>query len=342
MTQRLREKLRISFLIISLSILFGALYGFLVTGYSVLGLPRGALTGALISTPIILFELFYVRDKKGERLRRSPLWIFVLIKAIAYSIAIIGGEIGAQFLFEALFRFQTTPRLESLLLTFLFSFAAGLGINFLFLMQQMLGPRTFGHLILGRYHRPRKEELIFLFVDLKDSTGIAERIGAVEFHTFTNRFIYAITGPILEHCGSIYRYVGDEVIATWPLASAKENARSLNCLGDIQDIVTQSAPKFEREFGELPSFRAALHAGTVVAGEMGDWRREITYMGDVVNTTARIESACKALNQDILISADLLKQTDVPADIEATSVGPVALAGKAEKMELYKLEWPRR
>ena len=61
-------------------------------------------------------------------------------------------------------------------------------------------------------------------------------------------------------------------------------------------------------FGTVPRFRAALHGGSVVAAEIGVDRHKIAYFGDTVNTTARLETLCRDLDEPILISAELLSR----------------------------------
>jgi adenylate cyclase len=97
------------------------------------------------------------------------------------------------------------------------------------------------------------------------------------------------------------------------------------------------AEAYRKQFGAAPRFRAALHAGPVVAGEMGDAKREIVLLGDAINTTARIEQACRELGHDILISEALLTRLQLPPETAAHPVGPIELRGKREAMVLYAL-----
>ena len=63
----------------------------------------------------------------------------------------------------------------------------------------------------------------------------------------------------------------------------------------------------------MPAFRAALHCGEIVAGEIGDVRREIAYVGDTLNVAARLLDAAKTLGHDVLVSADLLERATLAA-----------------------------
>jgi adenylate cyclase len=93
----------------------------------------------------------------------------------------------------------------------------------------------------------------------------------------------------------------------------------------------------------VPRFRAALHGGQIVAGEIGVDRRKIAYFGDTVNTTARLENLCRELDSPILISAELLSRIpSLPREVRATHLGshdvrgrdhPIAVASLADASE---------
>ena len=112
------------------------------------------------------------------------------------------------------------------------------------------------------------------------------------FTVFLNRFVADLTEPIVAARGEIHSYVGDEVIATWKLEDGKPPARSVACFAAI-DRLAEQAPDYRREFGAAISFRAGLHCGPVVTGEMGSVKKEIVFLGDTVNTAARIQELCR-------------------------------------------------
>ena len=84
-------------------------------------------------------------------------------------------------------------------------------------------------------------------------------------------------------------------------------------------------------------FKAGLHFGDVITAEIGDLKKEIVYNGDVLNTTARIESMCNQYDQQLIASEELVSQLDLPSFITATSLGPVVLRGKADAISLVGL-----
>src|SRR6185503_13324923 len=95
--------------------------------------------------------------------------------------------------------------------------------------------------------------------------------------------------------------------------------------------------KYVKKFGLVPTFKAGLHSGEVVVGEIGIIKRDITYSGDVLNTTARIQGMCHELKSEVLVSNDFLKTVSLPAQIVAEAVGDFRLKGKERGVELYML-----
>lgn len=101
------------------------------------------------------------------------------------------------------------------------------------------------------------------------------------------------------------------------------------------DIIDKNAAAYERDFQFVPSFRAGVHGGKVVAGECGDSRMEISYFGDTVNTAARVQGLCKETGRPLVVSGDLMDQIALPDGLEKVSLGSYELRGKKEKMEVF-------
>ena len=172
----------------------------------------------------------------------------------------------------------------------------------------MTGLLVFGNLknlLTGRYIQPRPEQRAFLLIDMKDSTGLAERLGPVRFHELLNEFFRDVADAALECEAEIHKYVGDEAILTWLDTDSLADGECLACPFLVRDIMMAKAETYRTRFGALPEFRASLHRGPIVAGEMGDVRREIAFVGDTLNVAARLLDAAKELGRDVLVSQDL-------------------------------------
>jgi class 3 adenylate cyclase len=83
----------------------------------------------------------------------------------------------------------------------------------------------------------------------------------------------------------------------------------------------------------VPQFRAALHCGSVVMAEIGFERHKISYFGDVVNTTARLEALSKTLDVQVLVSAEILGRIGtLPSGFIADDLGSHAIKGRSEPL----------
>ena len=166
-------------------------------------------------------------------------------------------------------------------------------------MGRLLGFGTLRSLLTGRYVQPKREERAFLLLDMKDSTGLAERLGAVRFHELLNDFFRDIADAALECDAEIHKYVGDEAILTWASARALGYSDCLACPFIARDFMEANRRSYLDRFGAVPEFRAALHCGEIVAGEIGTVRHEIAYVGDTLNVAARLLEAAKTTGRDV-------------------------------------------
>lgn len=94
------------------------------------------------------------------------------------------------------------------------------------------------------------------------------------------------------------------------------------------------------ESGVVPRFRGGLHGGRVTAGELGDLRQQIVFVGDILNTAARLEEHAKRDGLDLVVSDALLKRLPLPPDVAATGCGELALRGKEQRVTAYSLSVP--
>jgi adenylate cyclase len=168
----------------------------------------------------------------------------------------------------------------------------------------------------GKYHRPIEEERIFMFLDMKDSTAIAEELGHVKYFEMLREYYADLTDPIIEFGGEIYQYVGDEVVVTWKQKKDKINNDCINCFFAMKSSLSNQANKYNSEFGLVPTFKAGIHLGSVTTGEIGVIKKEITFSGDVLNTTARIQGLCNKYAVDLLTSEQVIRAIDLENEFQ--------------------------
>ncbi len=312
----------------------GASYGLATaSGATITGLARGALSGAFIAAIISSLDAF-VLQAPGAPLTRAPFLLNVGVRSLAYLVVFLLVIPAGNWLLPSPGSQGTIGISRD---DILYSFAVTFVVTFLLEVNTLLGQNVLLNFITGRYHRPRVEQRVFLIIDMKNSTAAAERLGEVAFHGLLNRLIGDLSGAIVAHKGEIHKYVGDELIATWPLAEGLKPARCLLACFDAIARMAERGPSYEREFGQRVEVRAALHCGPVVVGEMGEFKKEIALIGDTLNTTARLVDACRETGELVIASATLLGQLVVPPGIVARALGAVRLHGKKLPVELVAL-----
>jgi len=197
------------------------------------------------------------------------------------------------------------------------------------------GQGNFRDMLSGKYFQPTEEERIFLFLDIKGSTTLAEKLGPKKYFQFLQDFISDATAPILQTQGQIYQYIGDEIVVNWRMDSGLQDANCIQCFYKVQETIRARRNHYYRNYQVLPTFKAGIHCGKVMVGEMGVVKKEITFSGDVLNTASRIQSECNKHGVLLLVSEKLLNLLQLPSFMQTKAIGKIELRGKQERVRLF-------
>ena len=173
------------------------------------------------------------------------------------------------------------------------------------LIHDKYGPGNFSSFLMGRYFRPKREEHIFMFLDLRSSTYIAQVLGEQQYFHFIKDVIRDVTPIILRHRGRIYQYVGDEITVSWWMNQGIQKLNCIRCPIEVRKVFNHRSSYYTSTYGVVPDFKAGLHCGAVMVGEIGVVKRDIAFSGEVLGTAARIQKRCNHLGVNLLISNDL-------------------------------------
>lgn len=202
-----------------------------------------------------------------------------------------------------------------------------------FQLNTRLGPGVLWNLFTGKYHDPREEERIFMFLDLKDSTSLGEQLGNLKFSALVRDFFTDLTLPVLESKGEVSHYIGDEAVITWTPKRGLHNANCIQCFMKMREAVGKRADYYRSKYGVVPQFKAGLHIGPVIATQVGEIKSEIVYHGDVLNTAARLESLCNGVGYPLLLTAELAER--LPAHVRLRALGEHVLRGKGKELAIF-------
>lgn len=205
-------------------------------------------------------------------------------------------------------------------------------------ISENLGQNILLNFFTGKYHHPKSESRVFMFVDMKSSTSIAEQLGHIEYFTFLRSYYYDLANAIVKNHGEVYQYIGDEIVISWKLQKGIQNNNCVKCFFDMKKDLFLKKESYLKRYKIFPEFKAALHCGEVTTGEIGALKKEIFFTGDVLNTTARIQSLCNTYNTELLISEQLKNQLNVVDNYVIKALSEHQVKGKSELVAIFSVQ----
>ncbi len=341
MTARTARRLRSTFWITVVCVIYGTTFDMLLTLYETgaVGRPAfGASVGVGLGVCLALLE----HSRFAGWMVRLPFTVALLTKTITYVLVLTAVLVFFGLVFGTMTLLGPTGE-PSLLTQPDFYLFLGMTLSlysviiFFRQLDRLLGPGVLVRVLLGRYHRPRREHRVFMFLDIKSSTSIAERLSKEAYYSFVNDFFRDISLPILNAGGEIYQYVGDEVVLTWKQELGTRDANCLRVFFAIDAAIEDRKQHYLNRYGIVPEYKAGAHLGEVITAEIGDLKKEIVYNGDVLNTAARIQAMCNELERRFVASKQLIQALVVPEDFSIEELGAATLRGKAQPLELVGL-----
>ena len=182
-----------------------------------------------------------------------------------------------------------------------------------------------------------EKKLTIFFNDIRDFTAISERMHSQQLGIFMNEYLTAMSNVIMEHGGTVDKYIGDAIMALWgaPLDDEKhaENAvrASLHMLQKLEEL----KPVWQRKGLPAVDIGIGLNTGVVSVGNFGSEQRfDYTALGDAVNLASRLEGLNKLYGTNILISQST--KSELQDKFFCRFVDLVRVIGKNEPVTIYQ------
>ena len=184
---------------------------------------------------------------------------------------------------------------------------------------------------------PQAADLAVLLSDLRNYTSITERSRPQEVYDLLNRVYSIDTRAVHLRNGNLIHYVGDQFAAYWgaplpdPLAADQALAAALEMIIGLEGLRRELPLAWQ----ELFDYGIGIHFGPALVGNVGGTERlDYMVLGDVINTTARIESLTKLYGVKLLITRQVTsKLSRLPP---ARMLDRVIPKGKTEILELWE------
>jgi adenylate cyclase len=173
-----------------------------------------------------------------------------------------------------------------------------------------------------------------LICDLRDFTRISDSWPRDDVIDLLNNYFDAMSEPIARHGGEILKFMGDGLLAIFPLSQPSACADLLNAVTEARQAMAALNEK-NRETGAEPlNFGIGVHVGDVMYGNIGSRTRlDFTVIGPAVNMASRLEALTKQIGKPVLLSrafADL-----VAGDFDLERVGEYPVRGFGDPIELF-------
>ncbi len=300
---------------------------------------------ALVAVAISVLFTFFDSIFSDRVMRFSPIRAIILLRSflyfgIAFLILYLAGNksISWEEIKNYKILISKMPKMGIDQIRFLVFFYFTCIINNTYKnVVKKIGIGNFFKWFFGSLNKPREEKRIFMFIDMKSSTTIAENLGHQKFSRLVQD-VFNDMSMIYNYHGEVYQYLGDGAIVSWGVKNGVKNMNCIRSFFAFTRLIERRKRYYTRRYGDVPKFKAGMHVGDSMVLQVGSIRRDISYNGDVVNTTARIESKCNEYRKDLLISGVLFEyfNDQEKSDFLFKEVdSSAALKGKKKKVEIY-------
>ena len=291
----------------------------------------------------LLMGVLHVMMDRDRRYKRMSYGRMILYQTLLYStafivtITIVGWVVQTSRLGYVYVTFPFWLLSTPVLVLLVYVFVVAALIYFIRQVRMKFGPGNLYKMMVGTFHHPKEDERIFMFLDLRSSTMLAEQLGHIQYSRLLQDCFHDLA-VVADYHAEVYQYVGDEAVLLWEVDKGIMESNCIRAFYAFQDRLQTNAEHYKERYGVVPEFKAGLNLGKVVVTEVGEIKREIAFHGDTMNTTARLEKKCNDFGTELLISITLKEQLREGEFYNMTYVGHLELEGKQTKIGVYSVD----
>jgi len=207
------------------------------------------------------------------------------------------------------------------------------------LLETYVGPHA-GELILAGATRRGSGTTVgaaIMICDLRDFTKISDNWPRDDVIDLLNAYFDAMSEPIARHGGEILKFIGDGLLAIFPLSQPSACANLLHAVTEARQAMIALNERNSKAGREPLNYGIGVHVGDVMYGNIGSRTRlDFTVIGPAVNMASRLETLTKTLGRKVLLSrafADF-----VHSDFDLERVGEHPVRGFSHPIELFSYQ----
>jgi adenylate cyclase len=298
------------------------------------------------ATAVALFEVLILTSL----FRKKPFGYTLLIKTLFYLCCIVvfqsmavllvfSDQLGLPLFHNDAWQLYLTEHIYSgrlFMAVVYWGFSISLAL-FILQVSDKFGQGVLLNFLLGKYHKPKEDHRIFMFMDLKSSTTYAEKLGHIKYSQLIQDCFFDVTEIVNKNEAKIYQYVGDEVVLSWEMDKGTKDNNCINTFFEYDNLLISKSYYYKTKYGFIPEFKAGVNSGFVTVAEVGELKKELAYHGDVLNTAARIQGKCNEYNSKLLISEEIKNQLNTESNFKFDLIGNIKLKGKEQSVNIFQV-----
>jgi adenylate cyclase len=298
---------------------------------------------AIFSITFSVMDAYFYHISQNSRKNKS----FFIMRTLAQTLVMIG-IIGYFVLHQDFIRLVgqmnvshlgrsyklLEPLFAGMFVIFLF---INLLLNLVLIAMRFLGLENIANILFDRYQPPREVEKFIMYLDLNDSTALAERLGNDLFINFIQDFFLDVGLAVKQTLGNVYEYVGDEVVINWDLDNGVDKDNCVRFFYLVENLIQQNAAHYQLHYQALPRFKASLHVGKLMVASLGYNKVIVKMRGNVLNTGARIIAECHNVKRNFLISMEVRQKFNTTSAYQFENMGLFTLKGLAQEIPIYSV-----